>query len=205
VRTRAWRCFPWDFRAAAGAPYSSSYLVPGQTVGRFDLHDRPPVRYLSELPEHAVGEILSPFRGTTFRPSYLRQQGHPLALVEVMLSPRLTDHMADCTDPTVLAVLGLRPDELAHHDRTITQSIARRLHDVSGQGHSYAGLRWWSALTGAWHTTIVFTDRESPGDLRWSVPRALSRDDPAVVTALAVLGVRVRCPAARPPRRAEPR
>jgi hypothetical protein len=80
---------------------------------------------------------------------------------------------------------------LAHHDRTVTQGIARRLHDMIGQTHAYTGLRWWSALTGAWHTTVVFTDRESPGDLRWGVPRPLTRDDPAVVRALSVLGVRV--------------
>jgi hypothetical protein len=147
---------------------------------------------LSELPEHAVGEILSPFRGTTFRPSYLRQQGHPLALTDVALSPRLTKHIADCTDPAVLSALGLRPDELAHHDRTVTQSIARRLHDMSRLPDAYTGLRWWSALTGAWHTTVVFTDRESPDDLRWSTPHALSPDHPAVIKALAALGVRVR-------------
>jgi hypothetical protein len=167
-------------------------VVPGQTVGRFDLGDRPPVRYLSELPEHAVGEILGPFRGTTFHPSYLRQQGRPLALVDVDLSQRLTDHIADCTDPTVLSALGLRPDELAHHDRTVTQGIARKLHDMIVQAPPYTGLHWWSALTGAWHTTLVFTDRESPGDLRWGFPRPLTRDDPAVVRALSVLGVRVR-------------
>jgi hypothetical protein len=192
VTLRAWRCFPWDPDAVSGAPFSAAYLVPGQTVGRFDLQDRPPVRYLSDLPEHAVGEILSPFRGTNFHPSYLRQQGHGLGLVEVALAPRLTDHIVDCTDPTVLTALELRPDDLAHHDRTVTQSIARRLHDKSGPPHGYAGLRWWSSLTGAWHTTVVFTDRESPGDLRWSVPRPLSRDDPAVVQAISVLGVRVR-------------
>jgi hypothetical protein len=149
---------------------------------------------LPELPEHAVGEILSPFRGTTFHPSYLRQQGHQLALVEALLSPRLTDGIADCTDPAVLSALALRPDELAHHDRTVTQSIARRLHDLSEQERTYTGLRWWSALTGAWHTTVVFTDRELPDDICWGTPRPLSRDHPAVVRALSVLGIRVRCP-----------
>jgi hypothetical protein len=192
VSTSAWRCFPWDPAATGGAPFSPSYLVPGQTVGRFDLRDRPPVRYLSELPEHAVGEILSPFRGTTFHPSYLRQQGHALGLVEVGLSQRLTDHLADCTDPVMLSLLGLRPDELAHHDRTVTQSIARRLHDATASHGGYSGLRWWSALTGAWHTTVLFTDRELAGDLRWRVPRVLSPDDPLVVRALSILGVRVR-------------
>jgi hypothetical protein len=92
----------------------------------------------------------------------------------------------------VLSLLGLRPDELAHHDRTVTQSIARRLHDATASPGGYSGLRWWSALTGAWHTTVLFTDRELAGDLRWRVPRVLSPDDPLVVRALSILGVRVR-------------
>ena len=112
------------------------------------------LRYLAETPEHAIGEVLSPFRGTTFRPAYLRQHGQALALVEITLASTLTDRIPDCTDPNVLATLGLCPDELAHHDRKITQSIARQLYT-----EMHAGMRWWSALTGAWHTNVVFTDR----------------------------------------------
>jgi len=48
----------------------------------------------------------------------------------------------------VLSALGLRPDDLAHHDRAITQAIARRLHAL-----------------GAWHTTVVFIDRERAGEV----------------------------------------
>lgn len=123
-----WRCFPWDPEAADGKPFSSRYLVPGQSVGRFDLRDRPPVRYLAELPEHAIGEALAPFRGTRFHASYLRQAGHRLAMVEVTLAGALVDRIPDCSDPEVLTRLGIRPDDLAHHDRTLTQAIARRLH-----------------------------------------------------------------------------
>jgi hypothetical protein len=191
-----WRCFPWDPRAAAGQPFSAPYLVPGQTVGRFDLHDRPPVRYLAESPEHAVGELLGAFRGTTFRPAYLRQAGHPLALVEVTLAPTLVARLADCTDPATLGALGIRPDEMADHDRTHTQAIARRLHDAAHLetigADAPAGLRWWSALTGAWHTTVVFTDRERPGEVRFGVPSPVQPGDPAVLRALAVLGIRMR-------------
>ena len=145
------------------------------------------MRYLAESPEHAIGEVLSPFRGTDFRPAYLRQRGLQLALVEVALAPSLVQRIPDCTDPAVLARLGLRPDELAHHDRTLTQAIARRLHE-----HGAAGLRWWSALTGAWHTTVVFTDRERAGEAAFGMPRELEPTDPAVIRALSVLGIRVR-------------
>jgi hypothetical protein len=187
-----WRCFPWDPDAPAGAPFSAAFLVPGQTVGRFDLHDRPPVRYLAESPEHALGEALSPFRGTAFRPAYLRQRGRRLALVEVGLAPTLVARIPDCTDPAVLAGLGLRPDDLAHHDRALTQGIARRLHDRGAATGDPAGLRWWSALTGGWHTTVVFTDRERPGEVTFGTPRPVEVRDPAVVRALSVLGIRVR-------------
>ncbi|MEJ7813247.1 MAG: RES family NAD+ phosphorylase [Gemmatimonadaceae bacterium] len=188
-----WRCFPWNPEAAEGEPFSPTYLAPGQTVGRFDLHDRPPVRYLAESPEHAIGETLAPFRGTGFRPSYLRLRHHPLALVEVTLAPEVARRVADCTDPATLAALALRPDELAHHDRTVTQAIARRLHDDPAPGGSrYAGLRWWSAITGAWHTIVLFTDRAPADSVRFGAPRPLTPADPAVRHVLAALGIRVR-------------
>jgi hypothetical protein len=187
-----WRCFPWDPAAPDGAPFSIRYLVPGQTVGRFDLRDRPPVRYLAESPEHAIGEILAPFRGTTFHPSYLRQGGRRLALVEVTLASSLVDRIPDCTNPEVLGVLGIRPDDLAHHNRPVTQAIARRLHDRGNETGAPAGLRWWSALTGAWHTVIVFTDRERPGEVTFGAPRNLRAGDPEVLRATSVLGIRTR-------------
>lgn len=188
----AWRCFPWDPDAPEGAPFSASYLVPGQTVGRFDLRDRPPVRYLAESPEHALAEALSPFRGTPFHSSYLRQQGHRLALAEVHLADSLVARIADCTDPNVLAALELRPDALAHHDRTLTQAIARRLHDRDTTSDRLAGFRWWSALTGAWHTTVIFTDRERSSEVRFGIPHHVDPADPVVVRALAILGIRTR-------------
>jgi hypothetical protein len=191
MRRVTWRCFPWDANAAAGEPFSSTYLVPGQMVGRFDLADRPPVRYLAESPEHAIGEVLSPFRGTTFRPTYLRQSGHALALVEVVLSASLVQRIPDCTDPGTLATLGIRPDALAHHDRTLTQAIARRLHALGLDTSSPAGLRWWSGLTGAWHTNVIFSDRVKRGDIRFGTPRTLRTDDAELVRALSILGIRM--------------
>lgn len=150
------------------------------------------MRYLAESPEHALGEMLSPFRGTDFHATYLRQGGHQVALVPVALAPRLLDRVADCTDPAVLAEFGIRPDELAHHDRTLTQAIARRLHDRGAATGAPSGLRWWSAVTGGWHTAVVFTDRVRRGELTFGAPRHVRAADPELGRALSVLGVRVR-------------
>lgn len=165
--------------------------MPGQTVGRFDLHDRPPVRYLAETAPHAIGEVLAPFRGTRFRDAYLRQAGQHLALVEVVLSPALDRRLLDCTDPAQLAALGIRPDELAHHDRRVTQRIARHLYQHRRGRQRAAGFRWWSALTGAWHTLVVFTDRARPGEVTFGAPHPLTPADPDLVVSLGLLGVRV--------------
>ena len=162
-------------------------------MGRFDLGDRPPVCYLAESPEHAIGESLAAFRGTTFSASYLRQAGHPLAIVEVRLAARLVRRIADCTDPVVLVAHGIRPDALADHDRLGTQAIARRLHEHGGSGREkLAGLRWWSALTGAWHTNVLFTDRPKAGDVTFGDARVLRPSDPDVIQTLKRLGIVVR-------------
>lgn len=186
-RLTLWRCFPWDPVASEGEPFSPSHLSRGQTAGRFDLNDDPPVRYLAESPIHAVGEALAEFRGSSFRASYLIKLHQTLALVEVIVGSKLLERVADCTNPEVLHILHLRPDELAHHDRRITQAIARRLHD-----EQYAGLRWWSSITGAWHSTVLFTDREERGTVRFGTPEPLTADHPSVVAALPILGIRRR-------------
>lgn len=180
-----WRCFPWDPAAPEGAPFSPSYVAPGQTVGRFDLHDRPPVRYFAESPVHAIGEALAAFRGTRFRDAHLKRLGQLLAIVEVTVDGRVLGRVPDCTDPTVLAKLGLRPDQLAHHDRRVTQAVARQLN-----ARGERGLRWWSALTGAWHTTVLFMDRVATRRIVFGAPEVLSATHPMVQAALPILGIR---------------
>lgn len=184
-----WRCFPWDRDAAPGSPFSASYLTPGQTAGRFDMQDDPPVRYLAESPDHAIGEVLAPFRGRAFRLAHLRQKRRPLALVPVTLSASASNRIVDCTDPAALSAHRVGPDELAHHDRVRTQAIARRIYHARTGATPPTGFRWWSALTGAWHTVIVFTDRESPGDLTFGLPRELRPDDENLLRAIEMLGI----------------
>lgn len=180
-----WRCFPWDPAAPAGQPFSLSYVSPGQTAGRFDLQDRPSVWYLAESPAHAVGEQLAPFRGRRLRPSFLLMLHRRLALAPVMATPALVRRIADCTDPAVLTALDLRPDRLAHHDRQLTQAVARQIHTAG-----YAGLRWWSAITGAWHSTVLFLDRIGQDEVTFGTPEHLAVTHPAVAEAIELLGLR---------------
>lgn len=150
------------------------------------------MRYLAETPEHAIAESLSGFRGTEFHESYLRKAGYPLALVEVTLASSLAARIPDCTDPKVLSALRLRPDQLAHHDRVPTQSVARALHSRATAAAGPAGLRWWSARTGAWHTTVVFTDHERPGEVSFGSAQLLLPSDAILGKTLTALGIRRR-------------
>jgi hypothetical protein len=174
---KLWRCFPFDSAAAPGAAFSAECLVPGQNAGRFDLQDKPPVRYLASSSEHALAEILAPFRGQPFHPTHLRRSGHPLAFCEVITTPSLDARVADCNEPVVLHKLEILPGVLAHHDRQVTQQVARDVYQAG-----YAGLSWWSALTGAWRSTILFEDRIQVGELTYGAPRRIKTSDAEVAT-----------------------
>jgi hypothetical protein len=145
------------------------------------------VLYLAESPVHAVGEVMQAFRGRTVGGAHLRRHGHALAVVEVRVDGRTRLPVADLTRPTVMAQLGLRPDLLASHDRRRTHAAARTVHAAG-----YAGLRWWSALTGEWHGVVLFLDRVAPEALRWGTPEPITTESPALHEAARLLGIRVR-------------
>lgn len=111
----------------------------------------------------------------------------PLALVEVTISEGLAKRIVDLSDPATLARLEIGPDRLAHHNRLVTQAIARDLHQRTER---LAGFRWWSAITGAWHTMVLFTDREGDGDLSFSRPEIVSPEMPELLQVLERLGIR---------------
>jgi hypothetical protein len=142
------------------------------------------VRYLAGSEAHAVGEVLQGFRGATLTPAHLRRHGWPLALAAFEIPAPIVAKIADLGDPAVLLELGRRPEELAHHDRTITQGIARQVH-AAGQ----SGLKWWSALTGAWTSTVLFADRVAVDDLAISPPVAITLRSAAVIEAATRLGI----------------
>lgn len=178
-----WRVFPWDPDAPDRAPYSARYVPPAgsQTGGRFDLGDVP-VLYLAEQPEHALAELLHRFRGKPLRQGHLRRHDsrkpgtfHPLALVEAYLPAEVERALPDLGDPSVLSRLGIRPDHLASHERRTTQAISRKLHDKE-----LPGFRWWSALTGDWHVTVLYLDHVDVDRIAYRAPGALSPDHPVV-------------------------
>ena len=142
--------------------------------------------YVAETPDHAVGELLQPWRGRRLEPSHLTRAGLPLAIVELNVPSGSARKLADLCDASRLAATVTRPDATASRARGITQPIARAAWEA---GHH--GLRWWSSFWGDWHTTVLFTARIA-GDLRFGDPEVLTADHPAVAEAASLLGMPTR-------------
>lgn len=169
------RVFPWDPAAKPGDPFSPSYINPHQGAGRFDVAGKLVV-YLAESAVHAVAEKLQRFRGQRIDKKDLLESRKTLAIVEC--EPKKLK-VADLCDPAVLLKHDLRPDVLASRDITKTQGVATELSQ-SG----FAGLRWWSALSGDWHTIVVFE-----GAIEYGTPEALTLGHQAVKDASAAPGI----------------
>jgi len=169
------RVFPWDPAAKPGEPFSPNYVNPHQGAGRFDIAGKVVV-YLAESAVHAVAEKLQRFRGQRIDRKDLLESRKALALVECELrKPKL----ADLCDPAVLLKHDVRPDVLASRDITKTQAVAAALSHAG-----YSGLRWWSALSGDWHTIVVFE-----GVIEYGTPEALTLSHQAVKDASVALGI----------------
>jgi len=170
-----WRVFPWDPNAKLGEPFSPSYIHPNQGSGRFDVAGKLVV-YLAETAVHAVAEKLQRFRGQKIDASDLVESGNTLALVECQLGKI---QLADLCDPAVLVKHAIAPDVLASRDFAKTQRVAVEL-DKEG----FSGLRWWSALSGDWHTIVVFQ-----GKIEYGKPEPLTLAHKAVQEAREALGL----------------
>jgi len=182
-----WRTFPWDPRAKAGHPLSPSYLPAQSGYGRFDL-DRgldASTWYFAGTPEHAVAERIQDLRNRTLFDGALHERGHRLAVVPVEVANGVVP--VDLCDPIELARLGIAPDRLAYRDRDVTREIASRLYADT----KAAGLRWWSAFFGEWHTIALFSDRLADGDLAFGEPEPLHPDTPPLVAAADALGIEI--------------
>lgn len=186
---RAWRVFPWDPAAAPGERFSPGYVPPGQGQGRFDLPGVPGgVLYAAESAEHAVAELVQHLRGQALDDADLIVAGQRLAVVAVALPDALRDGVVDLCDPAELVRLGTRPDETASRDRRTTQRIGVAVHAA---GH--AGLRWWSAFSGDWHTLLLFRDRIGAA-LAFGTPEPLTLDHAALREAARELGIGIAAP-----------
>ena len=156
-----------------------------QGSGRFD-HGDSPVWYLAESEEHAVAESLQAFRGRDFDERMLVRFGHPLALMNVTVPPPAADAIVNLDDGAELARLGIAPSTLASDDRRRTQAIARTVYDSGA-----SGMRWWSKLSGDWHTTILFLGRVPVETLALEPPVVLTRESAPVARACRHLGILV--------------
>lgn len=139
--------------------------------------------YAAQTPDHAVGEMLQPWRGRRLEPFHLTRANLPLAIVELEVPPVSGRRLADLCDASYLAGAGVAPDATASRLRTLTQPVARA---AWAAGHH--GLRWWSSFWGDWHTIVLFTARIAE-DLRPGAPVVLTVDHPAAVRAAVLLGM----------------
>jgi hypothetical protein len=94
--------------------------------------------------------------------------------------------LIDLDDPVVLRRERLRPSVVATRQRDMTQPQARHLHTAHPAA---AGLQWWSTYEALWMNVTLF-DRAAT-KLRVRSVRALTLDDPAVIEAADLFGLRV--------------
>lgn len=180
-----WRVFPWDPEARDQDRFSPSHVPAPTGRGRFDLpRDVSNVLYVAESPDHAVAEMIQPWRGKRISAAHLVRASLPLALVCLTVD---TDglRIADLCDPEVLRQTGVEPDRSASRLRDITQPLARKVWDGG-----FSGLRWWSSFWGDWHTYILFAARMAER-ISFGEPQPLGIRDLAVSGAAELLGIEV--------------
>lgn len=179
-----YRCFAWDERAADAGPDGPLWFPRiYQGEGRHDNPDRYGCLYLSTAELSTVVEQLARFRGQRMLPSLLRRRGFPLAIADLELDDNA--ELIDLDDPVVLRRERLRPSRVATRDRRITQPQALALHD---RHPNAAGVRWWSTYESIWINVTLFERAASQLQVR-SV-RALTIDDPTVIAAADLFGLR---------------
>jgi len=188
VSVSLWRVFPYRADASAGDPFSASCLPRSQGAGRFDIPESTAVWYLAESPTHAVAEVIQGLRNQRLDAEDLLRFGYPLALVPITLTMPFAEEDAraivDLCDPAMLDRYGIRPDVLASWDFTRTQQVARQLF-----ADGCLGFRWWSALSGAWHTTVLFNERLAAASVVFGTPAPLTPATDAVIEAARRLAI----------------
>ena len=178
------RCFAWNASAADTAPDGPLWFPRiFQGEGRHDNPDVYGCLYLADRPVSCLVEQLAAFRGQRLTASLLRRRGLPLALAELELDEDAM--LIDLDDPVVLRRERLRPSRVATRNSAVTQPQALAFHRAHPAA---AGLRWWSIWEALWANVTLF-DRAAP-QLRVQAVRQLTIDDPAVLEAAEVFGLR---------------
>jgi hypothetical protein len=178
-----YRCFAWNRQATEGP--DTPLWFPRRFQGR-GRHDNPGVYgvlYVTASAASALVETLADFRGQRLVPAMLRQRGLPLAVAELELDE--SAEVVDLDDPRTLTRARLRPSQVATRNRDVTQPQALRLYE---RRPAAGALRWWSTHEASWPNFTVF-DRAAEL-LRVVSVRAVGSDDPAVVEAAGLLGLR---------------
>jgi hypothetical protein len=180
---KLWRVFPWEPAAREGEPFSPGYINPIQRMGRYDLGGRPLILNLAESRAHAIAEQIQGRHGRWLRKADLRESGRPLAVVQVRIRAQ-ESAIPDLSLPGALHRLGCRADHLMSRDPRCSQRLSRRLHR-----RGLAGFRVWSALSGDWHTTVLFMDRTANLSIGFGRPRRLTLRSPGLAHAARVLDI----------------
>jgi RES domain len=179
------RCLAWDKAASArvrGGPLWFPRMLQGD--GR---HDNPTLYgclYASVEPVSAVAEQLDRLVGTYLEAADLVRRGRPLALTAIELADEAV--LLDLDDPNVLAGEGLRPSQVATHERSLTQAGAADLFTRHAEA---AGIRWWSTLEALWANVTLFDRAEELMTLEDVQPLGLG--DEVVAEAADFLGLSI--------------
>ncbi len=179
------RCFAWNAAARHDAPDGPLWfprLFQGE--GRHDNPDVYGCLYLADRAVSCLVEQLAAFRGQRLTAGILRRRALPLALATIELAGDAT--LLDLDDPAILRRERLRPSRVATRQRPVTQPQALDLYRRHPEA---AGLRWWSTWEALWANVTVF-DRAAPA-LRVVDVRELTLDDPALVDAADLFGLRI--------------
>lgn len=180
-----YRCFAWNRNARHDGPDGPLWFPRMfQGEGRHDNPETYGCLYLADRPVSCVVEQLAPFRGQRLATSILRRRGLPLALAAIELDDKAA--LVDLDEPVVLGRERLRPSQVATRDRSITQPQALVLYRRHPDA---AGLRWWSTWEALWANVTLF-DRATI-QLRLAGSRVLTLEDPALLQAADVFGLRV--------------
>ncbi len=152
--------------------------------GRWDNSDLYDSWYFSRSQVGAVAESF--YSKSRWIPEvFLTPQGHPRAIAEFELSQDEPE-LLDLDDAETLLELDIAPSRVVVHDLGVTQTLARRIFETSGE--QFSGLSWWSSQMPSETSVVLWgSEGEPPPGIRLVGIQNLSVEHPAVIEAAAKL------------------